>query len=206
MRLIAVEANISAGKSTLLPKLAEAIGYTQIQEPVDDPEFLRLLGEFTKNPTDTKKRLKFQKYITERRANLLKGIPDGSYLIERSLFSDLVFSQANMLSMERPDACYLDYYYDIKRRLVDYPQVDCIVYLKTTPEVVYGRLQQRGRPEEAGTPLEYLKDLHRFHNACLPQICREYKTKLITVDWDDYGECIGGVDGLVRLLKKEGVL
>ena len=206
MKLIAIEGNVSGGKSTMLPKLAEALGYKQIQEPVDDPEFRRLLGEFTKNPHDTEKRLNFQQYITKSRAELLKDIPDGNYLIERSLFSDLIFSQCNMLSMERPDGVYLAYYYDIKDRLKDYPQVDAIVYLKTTPEVVYGRMQHRGRQEEVGTPLEYLKDLSYFHDACLPQICREYKTRLITIDWDDYGESSGGIQGVVAQLRKHGIV
>lgn len=206
MRLIAVEANIGAGKSTILPKLAEKIGFTQIQEPVDDPRFLELLEEFTKNPHDTNKRLKFQQYITERRAELLKDIPDGDYLIERSLFSDLIFSQVNMLTMERPSGEYLAYYYDIIDRLVDYPHVDAVIYLRTSPEVAHKRMLSRGREAESGTPLEYLKDLSRYHDASLPQTCREYDTKLLTFGWDDFGESEGGLDAIVHRLREANVI
>lgn len=206
MRLIAVEANIGAGKSTLLPKLAEKLGFTQIQEPVDDPEFLRLLNEFTQNPNDTKKRLQFQQYITHRRATLLDGIEDGDYLIERSLFSDLIFSQANMLSMEKPDGTYLNYYYDIIERLKTYPKVDAVIYLRTSPEVSYKRMLGRGRDAEAGTPLDYLQDVSRYHDASLPQTCRNYNTKLLTFGWDDYGESEGGLDAVVHRLKEAGIV
>lgn len=185
---VAIEANIAAGKSTLLPLLAEELGWENIVEPVDDPKFTELLEDFTKNPHDSNIRIRFQKYITERRSNLVNELdPSKNYLIERSLYSDLIFSQANFLSMERPDASYMDYYYDIKRRLNDYPSISLVVYLKTTPEVAYKRLQGRGRAAEKGTSLAYIKDLHRFHEACLPQICREMKTPLVTLGWDTFG-------------------
>lgn len=191
MPLVAIEANIAAGKTTMVPKLTKELGWDEIVEPVDsDPEFARLLNEFTSNPTDANKRIEFQMYVTRNRSELLKDIDveNNGYVIERSLFSDLIFSQTNFLTTERPCASYMDYYYEIKKRLTEYPQVDAIVYLRTNPDVVYERMIGRGREAEQGTPLEYLRDLHRYHDACLPQICREYNTELITIDWTHFGE------------------
>ena len=179
-KFIAVEANVGTGKSTTIPFLAEKLGWTELQEPTDDPKFLELLAAFTANPTKTEPRLKFQQYITESRSALLKGLPEGNYVIERSLFSDLIFSQVNMLSMERPSGEYLSYYYDIIDRLNDYPRMSAVVYLECNPKLSYKRMLGRARGAEDGTPFEYLVDLHNYHNAALPQICREYKTKLIT--------------------------
>lgn len=204
MKLIAVEGNIGSGKSTVLPQLAQEIGFEFIQEPVDDPKFLELLEGFTKNPSSTSKRLEFQQYITSRRADLLKDIPDGNYIIERSLYSDLVFSQVNMLGMERPDGAYLSYYYDIKDRLKDYPQVDAVVYLKTSPLICHKRMQERGREEEKGTPLIYLADVSRFHDACLPQICREYGADFMRFEWDCFGAEWGGIKGVAEKLRRRG--
>ena len=185
---VAVEANIAAGKSTLLPQLAEELGWEHIQEPVNDPKFAELLEDFTQHPHDANRRIQFQKHITVRRANLVKELDSNrNYLIERSLYSDLIFSQANFLSMEQPSAMYMDYYYDIKRRLRDYPRISSVVYLKTTPEVAYNRLISRGRAAENGTPLKYIRDLHLFHEACLPQICREMQTPMIELNWDNFG-------------------
>ena len=179
-KFIAVEGNIGTGKSSVIPHLADLLNWTQLQEPVDDPKFLELLNDFTGNPTETGARLKFQRYITETRSALLKDLPEGNYVIERSLFSDLIFSQVNMLSMERPDGEYLGYYYDIIDRLSEYPKMDAVVYLQCPPEISYERMLGRGRDAENGTPFAYLMDVHNYHNAALPQICREYKTPLIT--------------------------
>lgn len=38
-----------------------------------------------------------------------------------------------------------------------------LVYLRTTPEVVYERMKARGRSEETSVSLDYLKQLHDLH-------------------------------------------
>ena len=35
--------------------------------------------------------------------------------------------------------------------------LDLIVYLRTSPQVAYERLRQRGRKEEAGVPMEFIE-------------------------------------------------
>ena len=105
---VAVEANIAAGKSTLLPKLAAELDWDPIQEPVEDPQFSALLKAFTEHPHDPEKRIRFQQYITERRTRIVEELPtDRNYLIERSLYSDLIFTQANFLSMTAIDEQYM---------------------------------------------------------------------------------------------------
>lgn len=185
---VAVEANIAAGKTTLLPKLAEALDWYPIQEPAEDPEFARLLTEFTKNPKDSSNRIRFQSYITERRVDIVETLPSNrNYLIERSLYSDLIFTQANFLSMEQPDSCFMLHYCEIQRRLHDYPRISAVVYLHTTPDVAHQRLKCRARKAEDGTPYEYIRDIHNYHEAILPQICESMNTPLITMDWNDFG-------------------
>lgn len=185
---VAVEANIAAGKSTLLPKLAEAMDWDPIQEPADDPEFARLLGEFTKNPKDSSNRIRFQSYITQRRAEIVESLPcNRNYLIERSLYSDLIFTQANFLSMDQPDSEFMLHYCEIQKRLREYPRISAVVYLHTTPETAHERLQSRAREAENGTPFEYIRDIHNYHEAILPQICESMNTPLITLDWNDFG-------------------
>ncbi|KAJ8926874.1 hypothetical protein NQ314_020725 [Rhamnusium bicolor] len=41
--------------------------------------------------------------------------------------------------------------------------VDLIVYLRTTPEVVYKRMMERNRAEEKSVSFDYLKELHDIH-------------------------------------------
>ena len=185
---VAVEANIAAGKTTLLPKLAAELGWEHLKEPVDDPKFTALLEDFTRHPADSACRIRFQQYITDRRAKLVESLPtDRNYLIERSLYSDLIFTQANFLSMPQPDEALMLHYCEIQRRLQDYPRISAVVYLRTQPEVAHQRLQERARQAEDGTPLSYIRDIHNYHEAMLPQICEMMKTPLLTTTWDNFG-------------------
>ena len=44
--------------------------------------------------------------------------------------------------------------------------VDLIIYLKTSPERALERMEHRNRGEEAGVPLDYLRELHSLHEDC----------------------------------------
>lgn len=189
MKIVAIEGNIASGKSTIINPLAIHMSamtgeeWSVVKEPVDtDPEFHRLLTQFIDNPTDANKRAQFQRYITRSRQSLLKELPEGNYVVERSLFSDLVFTQANMLSTEGPTGEYQAAYYDIKDHLKDYPQVDLVVYLDRNPKACYQSMLERSRVGENGYNLDYFEDLHNFHKTCLPQITREYGTKYLEVE------------------------
>lgn len=187
MKIVAVEANISAGKTTLLDPLAQELSqlmgttWKVIREPVDeDPIFLELLQIFVENPDDADARVAFQLYITRNRQALLSNIPEGNYIIERSLFSDLVFCHANFLMTEQPSASYMSYFYQIKNYLQSYPKIDLVVYIDRDVESCFNACMARGRAGEGGYTLDYFKDLKAFHDACLPQITRQYGTKLVT--------------------------
>ncbi|KAF5284760.1 hypothetical protein FQA39_LY04485 [Lamprigera yunnana] len=41
--------------------------------------------------------------------------------------------------------------------------VDLIIYLKSSPEVVYQRMQDRNRNEEKAVSLQYLREMHEMH-------------------------------------------
>ena len=40
---------------------------------------------------------------------------------------------------------------------------DLVIYLRSTPEAVYQRMQNRMRSEESSVSLEYLTDVHHFY-------------------------------------------
>ena len=46
-------------------------------------------------------------------------------------------------------------------------EVDLIIYLRTSPEVVHDRVKKRSRNEESAIPLDYLRSLHRLHEKWL---------------------------------------
>lgn len=45
--------------------------------------------------------------------------------------------------------------------------LDVIFYLRTNPETCLKRLNQRGRPEEHRVSIDYLRNLHEFHESWL---------------------------------------
>lgn len=187
MKIVSIEANIAAGKTTLLEPLAEALSqktgatWHVLKEPVDeDPVFLELLRVFVDNPHDADARVAFQLYITHSRQNILKNIPDGNYIIERSLFSDIVFCHVNFLMTEQPSAKYMSYFYHIKDYLKSYPKIDLVVYIDRDAESCFEACQRRGRPGESGYTQAYFDDIKAFHDACLPQITRQYGSTLLT--------------------------
>lgn len=191
-KFVTVEGNVGSGKSTVLPKLAMYLSkqddkeWVQVQEPVDDPEFDALLRKFYDEPT-TENRIKFQYFITERRYSMCQGLDDDkNYLIERSLFSDFIFCQVSFLAMEAPKGEYMQYFYHIKEKMKSYPFIGACVYLRTNPTIAWNRMMGRGREAEMDVKLEYLEDLHRFHEACLPQTCKMYGAELMTYDWDSF--------------------
>jgi deoxyadenosine/deoxycytidine kinase len=192
MKLVAVEGPIAAGKSTLIKTLPEALNaatgeeWTSILEQCDlDMEFNRLLKQFLDHPTDANKRAEFQRYVTRSRFNLLKDLPDGNYVIERSLYSDLVFTQCNMMGTEGPTGEYQAAFYDIKEHMADYPPVDLVVYLSRDSEACIASAVERSRDGEDAYDLDYFEDLHRYHLTVLPQACRMYGADLHVVELGD---------------------
>ncbi|MGL5016262.1 MAG: deoxynucleoside kinase [Bacteroidales bacterium] len=189
MRLIVIEGNIGCGKSTLLKPLCVELEtrtsekWDIILEPVDsDPEFHRLLRQFIDHPTDANKRAEFQNYMTTMRAELLSTVPDGNYILERSLFSDLVFTHTNMLSTQAPTGEYFNCYWDIAKRLEDYPKPGVLVYLSRDPQACLRSCMKRDRAGEDAYELDYFTDLHRFHLACLPQVTRKYNVPYVEMN------------------------
>ncbi len=187
MKIVAIEANIAAGKSTLLVPLAAALtdktgaNWSVIKEPVDeDPVFLELLQVFVENPHDADARVAFQLYITDSRQRLLNNIPEGNYVIERSLFSDIVFCHVNFLMTEQPSARYMSYFYQIKDNLRRYPHIDLVVYIDRDATACFNDCMARARPGEDKYTLDYFEDVKAFHDACLPQITRQYGSTLLT--------------------------
>jgi deoxynucleoside kinase len=61
---------------------------------------------------------------------------------------------------------------------------DAIVYLKTSPEVAFARVQERAREEESKLDLAYLKQLHDRHEELLNNQHHPLDVPIITINAD----------------------
>ena len=189
-KFIAVEGNIGVGKSTFCSQLVEARGKTTTQlfpEPVDKPSFRTLLGLYYEDPARwgftfqmyaLKERFKQHTLAAELIANGIDAVQDRSIYAD-GCFGRLVSNDGNMDQLEWD--IYTETFGALKRFL-RYP--DVMVYLRATPEVCHERTKKRGREEESGVPLDYLKRLHDEHEDLIEAMSRF--TRVVIFDWNEF--------------------
>lgn len=185
---IAVEGNIGVGKSTLLPKLQEALpgNWEILDERVDnDPEFKKLLGDFYKDPN---KQAHLQSWITHRRLMEFQKIAPikKHYLFERSFLGEIIFCHANFLRHEKPEGTFVSFYYNIINALKQC-KYDAVIYLKASPETCFDRIRYRSRQEEMTISYDYVRYLHNCYETHLPETARMMNIPVLTLDWESFG-------------------
>ncbi len=172
--MILLEGNIGAGKTTVgnLMKASGMFGF--IEEPVEkwkEGFASNLLESFY---SDMKRwSFTFQIMAFTTRAKTWKEILELSdhsrMVLERSIFTDrYVFAHSlHQLGMMN------DSEWQVYAGLWDFLSSnycvtpDCIIYLRTPAEVCLERIRLRGRGEEGGIRLDYLKQLEELHDKWL---------------------------------------
>ena len=138
MSYISLEANISVGKSTLLPKIAELLNMNPIPEDLTkDGEFLKALAEFNEDPD---KAIDLQLTINEYRVRVATGTFIGEHLVERSMMSDMIFAK---VMNDRGDISNGDFrlFMAIAETKLSVLPPEMVVYLYCDPVVAYRRMK-----------------------------------------------------------------
>jgi len=173
-KMILLEGNIAAGKSTVGNVLKASEMFDFIEEPVDAWQ-----GGFASNLLDAFYRdmerwaFTFQivAFITRPKTWEEVRALTGHRLVvlERSVFTDRhVFAP-----MLHDLGAMSDSEWQVYCRLWDFvvsnycAEPDCILYLPTPAEVCLERIRTRGRGEETGITLEYLQRLETLHDEWL---------------------------------------
>jgi deoxynucleoside kinase len=174
--ILCVEGNIGSGKSTFMAKLKEAFQDREdvcfLDEPVEawskfKDEEGGILEHYYKDQKSWGFSFQMLAYIS-RLSILRKALAEQKYkyiITERSLLTDkevfckMLFDQGIIHPIQ-----YQIYqaWFDEFRTVDDYE----VVYLRTSPEVAYERVNKRGRKGET-IPLEYLQNCHQYHEAWL---------------------------------------
>ena len=109
-------------------------------------------------------------------------------LMERSIYSARYCFVENMYKsgvMEGSEFEVLDQWYNFATGESGLDiGVDLIIYLRTTPEKALERMKERNRGEEAGVPLDYLKDLHNLHEDWLIHKKHPLPAPVLVIDAD----------------------
>lgn len=106
----------------------------------------------------------------------------GIKVMERSLYSARYCFVENLHAngmLQPPEVHVLD---ESFKSMLNDATVDLIIYLQTDPDVVHERIKRRGRPEEAGISVEYLRTLHHLHEAWLVKKKFGLPAPVITID------------------------
>jgi len=191
---IAVEGNVGSGKSTMINFFKDYPDIVLYPEPVgiwtdlNGTDFLDLVYH-----NQSRWGMSFESLVQQTMVETHVAKPlDSNHnpiplkIMERSVHSArFCFIEQLVASMEPVEVHILDLWY---KHLMERPEidldVDLIIYLRTSPEVVFDRMRGRDRKEEADIPLAYLQDLHRLHedwliNKTNPQ---RYLPPVIVVD------------------------
>ncbi len=179
-KIISIEGNIGAGKTTILSKIQEKYENDKsvvfIKEPVDVWEQVRdasgenILQKFYADSNKYAFPFQVMAYIT-RYSAIAKAVrenPDCRVIIcERSLDADFqIFAK-----MLYDDGVIEDVCYQIYRKIYDeysgaYP-VTGYVYIDADADICSRRIGKRGRGGEAAIPLEYLEKCKKYHDKWL---------------------------------------
>ncbi|HEX2977604.1 MAG TPA: deoxynucleoside kinase [Candidatus Babeliales bacterium] len=174
-RVVSLEGNIGAGKSTFLKLVERALSVQAIFEPhakwqqVGGTE--NLLERFYAD--GQRWAYTFQTYafvtrVMEQEAHARKSRYPVQVL-ERSVFSDRYCFAKNAFEQGLMNALEWKLYQEWFSWLVDgyVAQPAGFIYLRTTPEVCYERLKKRNRSEERNVSLDYLSTIHEKHEQWL---------------------------------------
>jgi deoxyadenosine/deoxycytidine kinase len=167
-RIVSIEANIGAGKTTVLQHLQKMLDNQSVlilEEPVDEwtTTIPSVFTEYYKDTTKYAFSIQTMIYssIRKRLENISSQYP--VIVTERSLgtcsnvFAKMLYDNGQLNEIE----------YKIYNNYVSNDPIlpNIMIYLKTTPEFCYKNIQTRSRKGENQITLEYLQQCHDAHES-----------------------------------------
>jgi len=179
--IFTIEGNIGSGKSTLLNILKQNltnINDTEIvylDEPVSTWESIQdksgknIIEKFYNDNKKYAFSFQMMAYIS-RIHEIKKTLKEKKNIIiicERSVFTDKkVFTQMLYDDKKISDIDYQIYNNWFYEFIMDIP-ISGIIYLKTSTEICFKRVEKRSRIGEEDIPIEYLENCNNYHNKWL---------------------------------------
>ena len=126
-------------------------------------------------------------------------------IMERSLHSTheiFMKHQVRFNKIQKVEADILESWYTFLTTNNAYnTDVDLYIYLKTSPEVAFERLEQRNRKEEQMVTLDYIRQIHFLHEEWLGDSAQPKSTPVLILDGnkneDKIKEMVSRVDDVI---------
>jgi len=188
-KLIILEGNISAGKTSLSAKLGDILGYSVFLEPITTNPYLT---DFYREPS--KYALIMQLWLLDQRYNtFLNAVKyaleyNSGVILDRSVYSDWVFAENCRVEGLISEKGFIEYKNQREKYLSNIPIPEVTLYLDVKPEECLKRIQTlRKRDCEQNIPLSYLKGLDLCYSEFLKEM-NEKGSKVFSVDWTNFGD------------------
>ncbi|MCX7835263.1 MAG: deoxynucleoside kinase [bacterium] len=161
MPYLALAGNIGVGKTTMTTLLAERLNWTPWYEPVINNPYLDDFyadmhrWSFHLQIYFLSKRFEAQRKIL---SNPKPSIQDRTIYEDVFIFAKTLHRKGFMTDRE------FENYSSLFSCMIDYLRPpDAIIYLRAPVEVVYQRIQKRGRESEKSISIDYLDELHQAY-------------------------------------------
>lgn len=183
IKFIAVAGNIGVGKSTLVNRLCERLGWEPFFEGVVDNPYL---SDFYENMSAWS--FHSQVFFLSRRLRDMRKLMDVPKTVvqDRSVYEDAEIFAKNLYRKgfisERDWKCYRELYEVLTELL---PPPDLIVYLKASVPTLLQRIARRGRDYERTIAREYLEQLNQLYEEWIAGF-RLCPTLIVPADRLDY--------------------
>ena len=195
-QIISIEGNIGAGKSTFVDIINKNVKNSEIVcEPVEiwknlkDSDGSNILQKYYKdiprwaysfqNLACITRMIKIEDTVRQSDAEFI--FLDRSLGTDKNVFEKMLYDSKKITEIEH--AMYnlwCDFYHKYVR-----PEFENIViYLRCSPETALLRIKKRGRVEEQDITLNYLMDLHKYHEKWLMESNELNGLNVIVVDCD----------------------
>jgi deoxyadenosine/deoxycytidine kinase len=182
-KYIAIAGNIGAGKSTLVDFLRYRFQLTPFFEPnADNPFLVPFYGDMERWAFHS------QIFFLTHKFRLHQQLTDhpGTVVQDRTIYEDAEVFAENLFRTKKMSRQEYETYRSLYEAIVrTLRPPDLMIYLRATVRTVRRRIKLRGRPEEQGLPLAYLRRLHGLYEDWFTRYDRS-PTLVIEVDRLDY--------------------
>lgn len=188
-KLVVIEGNISAGKTTLTRAFSKSGNCKVFVEPANENPFLSL---FYQNPREWALPLQLWilrlRYVTYVQALEHVATTGNVAVLDRSIFSDWVFAEQNRRDGNISQAGF-NYYLSLRNSMMQsLPLPGHMIYLDVSSQECHRRVHDvRKRSCESGIPLEYLSGL----GSCYSLLVQEMQSRgcsVSAVNWNGFGD------------------